>query len=410
MSQPGPIIVISDEEDASFAQNLKDSRLFPIVETGWNDAREAIERVRPSAVIVSGTYDPDALGALAHRIEQLRPYVALIVIEPVGLLPLNALPFADIQNDAPRFSARLNAALRVRTLHATVLRRIHDLPSQFQLPSSDPLTDASVLLVGRGGSFPALSVALGERLGVVGALSIEAAANHLNTRAVDGIVVGEGFSPRVIDAFLLVLSEDSRFRNLPVIVTDGSVANGRYDLPNMEIVPGSVSEIIASALPLIRQSALEGRLNRALHSLDAGGLLDPGTGLLMQEAFYRDFTHAVDEAHAEGAGLSVAKFTFSAHQERARLDAARIMSRLIRRMDFATLQKDGSIIVVFAGTDLRDARLIARRLASVLKQTVISNKTDGKLTADVAVAALLPEDTITKIMARLEQPERRAAS
>jgi len=51
-----------------------------------------------------------------------------------------------------------------------------DASMQRQLPDSDPLNDATVLLIGRGTSYPALSIALGERMGVVGALSIEAAA------------------------------------------------------------------------------------------------------------------------------------------------------------------------------------------------------------------------------------------
>ena len=76
-----------------------------------------------------------------------------------------------------------------------------------------------MLLIGRGASYPALSVSLGERIGVVGALSIEAAAQHLNVRDIDGIVLGEGFSARVVDAFLTVLAEDARFRNLPVVLT-----------------------------------------------------------------------------------------------------------------------------------------------------------------------------------------------
>ena len=32
-------------------------------------------------------------------------------------------------------------------------------------------------------------------------------------------MIGEGFSARVVDAFLTVLAEDTRFRNLPVAVT-----------------------------------------------------------------------------------------------------------------------------------------------------------------------------------------------
>src|SRR3978361_2310978 len=89
--------------------------------------------------------------------------------------------------------------------------------------------EATVLLIGRGGAYPTLSVTLGERTGIVGALSIEAAANHLNVRDIDGIVLGEGFSPRVVDAFLTVLTEETRFRMLPIVVTaPGIVAD--YDL------------------------------------------------------------------------------------------------------------------------------------------------------------------------------------
>ena len=66
---------------------------------------------------------------------------------------------------------------------------------------------------------------------------IEAAAKHLNARDIDGIVLGEGFTPRVEDAFLTVLAEDARFRNLPVVVTSGALAPA-YDLPNLEIISG----------------------------------------------------------------------------------------------------------------------------------------------------------------------------
>ena len=41
----------------------------------------------------------------------------------------------------------------------------------------------------------------------------------------------------------------------------------------------------------------------------------------------------------------------------------------MRRMDFGTLETDGSIVVVFADADLRNAHMIARRLSSVMKHT-----------------------------------------
>ena len=149
------------------------------------------------------------------------------------------------------------------------MRRLDGEPlARTALPDFDPTRDATVLLIGRGAAYPALSVSLGERIGVVGALSIEAAAKHLNTRDIDGIVLGEGFSPRVVDAFLTVLAEDARFRNLPVVVTSDGLAPA-YDLPNLEIISGEPAHIAANALPLIRQHAFEAHLTRTLRSIDA---------------------------------------------------------------------------------------------------------------------------------------------
>ena len=132
-----------------------------------------------------------------------------------------------------------------------------------QLADADPVRDATVLLIGRGAAYPALSVSLGERMGIVGALSIEAAAKHLNARDIDGIILGEGFSGRVMDAFLTVLAEDARFRNLPVVVTADGLTPA-YDLPNLEFITGAPEYIAANALPLIRQHALEAHLSRTL--------------------------------------------------------------------------------------------------------------------------------------------------
>ena len=126
---------------------------------------------------------------------------------------------------------------------------------------ADPARDPTVLLIGRGAAYPSLSVSLGERMGVVGALRIEAAAKHLTTRDIDGIVLGEGFTPRVEDAFLTVLAEDARFRNLPVVLTSDAVSPA-YDLPNLEIIAAEPSRVAANALPLLRQHAFEAHLRR----------------------------------------------------------------------------------------------------------------------------------------------------
>ena len=68
--------------------------------------------------------------------------------------------------------------------------------------------------------------------------------------------------------------------------------------------------------------------------------------LLVHFPFARDFSRAVEQTLARGGGLSVARFAFDPGNPRAQLDAARILSRLMRQMDFGAAQKDGSVIVV----------------------------------------------------------------
>src|SRR5271170_4529953 len=231
MSQQGPIIIVSSAQRPPFASTLDDAKMFPVIDASWADASRAVDELQPAAVLVamSEAAEP-GLEVLARQIAARQPYLPLIAVDPATnsktSLPENAIPFTQAGN-FDRLTARLRASLRVRTLHATVMRRLKEVSAPPTLLSdTDPARDATVLLIGRGAAYPALSVALGERIGVVGALSIEAAAKHLNTRDIDGIVLGEGFSARVIDAFLTVLTEDTRFRNLPVVLTSGGPLPG----------------------------------------------------------------------------------------------------------------------------------------------------------------------------------------
>jgi GGDEF domain-containing protein len=408
MSQQGPILVISTSGRPSFAAALDEAKLFPVIDTDWAEASRAIEQLRPAAVLaaMSGINQP-AFAALAKQIASREPYLPLISVDPPGALPENAIPFAQDKAHPDRLLPRLNAALRVRSLHATVMRRL-DPAKRITMADIDTARDATVLLIGRGGAYPSLSVALGECMGVVGALSIEAAAKHLNTRDIDGIVLAEGFSPRVVDAFLTVLTEDARFRNLPVVLTSGDLAPS-YGLPNLEIVAGEPARIAASALPLIRQHAFEAHLARTLRALEADGLIDARTGLLTQAAFERDFATAIYQAQSRGSGLSVARFAFEPAHPRAQFDGARIISRLMRQTDFGVAGNDGSLIIAFAETDLRNAHMIARRLSAVMRHTS-HGKRDTRAEPLVTVATLLPHDSAKSLLARLTDDAQRAAS
>jgi len=150
-------------------------------------------------------------------------------------------------------------------------------------------------------------------------------------------------------------------------------------------------------------------LSRTLRSIDAGGLLDPATGLLTQTAFERDLAIAVRETLSQGGGLAVARFAFDSGHPRAQLDGARIVSRLMRQMDFGTLREDGSVIAVFAEADWRMAQSIARRFSSVMRHTS-HGKRDTRAEPQVTLASLEPLDTAQSLLARLYRDGRRAAS
>jgi GGDEF domain-containing protein len=324
---------------------------------------------------------------------------------PSGLGVLPIAPDATVV----RLIARLASALRVRTLHATVLRRASSRRAP-RAAEGDPLEDATILVTGRGRSYPALTTAVGERVGLIGALSVETAARYLNARDVDGIVVGDGFGPRTVEAFLTAMMEDSRFRDLPIALVPALPdAIDAIRLPNLERVEGAPAEMVERIMPMVRLHAFESRLRRQLAAIDAKGMLDPRTGLFTVSAFLRDLTRVIEDAKERSGAASIARFSFPARIDaRASLDAARLVSRLVRKVDFACRAEDGSILLVFAETALGSAHVVARRIASVLRHTMLSPAQDGKAAradASITLAALKPTDTVESLLARVcERP------
>src|SRR5712671_6826032 len=225
MSLQGPIVAIAGQKNPDLADALAAAGAFPVIESSWSDAADAIARIEPAAVVMDAPKKPaEAAAARAVRaaIDTAGgPYVPVVARVADGAMPEipGALPIAaDASPD--RIVIRLASALRVRTLHAAALRRGDALEGECEdlpvLPASDPLEDATVIVTGRGRTYPALTTAVGEEVGLIGAMSVETAAKFLTARDVDGIVIGEGFNPLTIEAFLTVLAEDTRFRDLPI--------------------------------------------------------------------------------------------------------------------------------------------------------------------------------------------------
>jgi GGDEF domain-containing protein len=353
------------------------------------------------------------------------PFVPVMMqVKECGPTSFDALPI-DFNAPAGQVAARLAALLRVRALHATVLQQIDSVGRDAQtatgtgadvpaLPDTDPLDEASVLVMGRGRHYPALTAAVGERVGVIGAMTIETAARHLNLRDVDGIIIGDGFGPSTVDVFFTALGEDSRFGDLPVgVVSDLPASIDRVRLAGIEPVRGTAEEIVSHMMPLVRVHAFAARLRRHAASLDTGGLVDPLSGLFTAAAFGRGLPQIVADCRKRNAPMSVARFELpAALSPRARVDAARLVSRLVRPGDCAYQDADGAITVVMAGAALHQCHVIARRIASVIRSTLMCEHDGGSpVEAMVTLAALRPTDSPHSLLARVSGPgpERAAA-
>ena len=415
MALQGSFVVVADKSAPDVVEALRGAGGFPIIESDWAQAPAVLSSAEPEAVVLADSgADASciaALGkALADRLKAERPFMPVVARareDGSALLP-DALTLAA-NASAERILSRLGSALRIRTLHSTVLRRTRMLAARGELPPelprSDPLDEAAVLLAGRGRSYPALSVAVGECVGVIGALSVESAARALHARDVDGIVIGDGFGPRIVEALLTVLAGDVRFRDLPIAVVGGhpaTVEQFATHLPNLDRIAEGAARLVERFMPLVRLHAFGERLRRMLKSLEAKGMVDPDTGLLGHEAFWRDLNRAVDDAEKRGVGLSIARFSFDGSDRRSSLDAARLLARLMREVDFACREADNSIFAVFTETDLRAAHVVARRIASVLKNTTMApDRKHMGIEAAVTLATLRSTDSVDSLIARV---------
>src|SRR5215203_4802628 len=362
MAPLGPMVVVAEHSASAFIDVLEKAGAFPVVDATWADAPAAITEIQPAALLLAEPEpcpDASAVETLLKKIESRgAPFMPVLarVDNESDMAISDALP-VTIDEAEDRLIARLRWALRVRTLHATVIRRSGAEKAQPKADAalSKVLDDATVICLGRGRSYPALTTALGERVGLIGAFSVETAGRYLNARDIDGIVVGDGFGPRVVETLLTVLADDRRFRDLPVGVL-GSTGVDDERLPNLVRVENDPALLLEHLLPLVRIQAFETHLKRQLKSFETDGLLDPETGLLGHAAFWRDLERAVHEAENGRGCLSIARFSFEdLTDRRVSIDAARLFSRLVRDVDFACREQDGSIIAAFTETNLGSA-------------------------------------------------------
>jgi GGDEF domain-containing protein len=216
-----------------------------------------------------------------------------------------------------------------------------------------------------------------------------------------------------VEAFLTALGEDSRFRDLPVgVVPELPASIDRARLAGIEPVKGAADAIAAHMMPLVRVHAFGARLRRHVASLDARGMIDPQTGLLTVAAFERDLPRAIADCRERNIPMSIARFDLPAElARRAQVDAARLVSRLIRAADFACQTPDGAITVVMTSSALHHCHVSARRIASVMRQAMFEReREDGsRMEAMVTLAALKSTDSPQSLLARVSEPTTAAA-
>jgi GGDEF domain-containing protein len=171
-------------------------------------------------------------------------------------------------------------------------------------------------------------------------------------------------------------------------------------LPNVDQVDADPPTIVARMLPMVRQHAFAGRLARALAAVESGGAIDPKTGLMTPDAFADKLDRAIAAAADRSQPLSLALFSFDGLRDpRATLDAARLVTRLVRTVDFAGRDESGAVLMAFTQTDLRSAHVVARRIAGALKAAMPGPA--QQIAANVTLATWKAGDTVDTLMLRV---------
>lgn len=253
---------------------------------------------------------------------------------------------ADAALPVDHLIACLRVTPRVRALHATVLRRIESFAEQdgrlFTLPVGDALEEAIVLIAGRGPLYHALSVIIGERA--------------IWSRDIDGIVVGDGFSLPMGEAFLTVLAQEPRFRDIPAIVIGEMPVDFTASLPNCDVDDGDPDSLVPRLVPLVRQHAFKMRIKRMLVSLDAHGVFRSGNRTTRRRGVLARSQQDDQRSQRVSQAFSMARLSLEGPpDDRAVRAGVRLLTLLIRNIDFDMCDDDSALLIVFTQTDLRNA-------------------------------------------------------
>jgi hypothetical protein len=134
MALQGPFVVVADHPASDVVEALQTAGAFPIIETNWADAAAALGSVEPEALVLAEPCsDPARAKEFALALDEcliaksgaFTPVIARTREDGAAALPDVLAVSATVPPS--RIVQRLAAALRIRTLHNTVLRRAETL-------------------------------------------------------------------------------------------------------------------------------------------------------------------------------------------------------------------------------------------------------------------------------------------
>src|SRR6202167_1508532 len=127
MPLQGTFVVIADGPAEDIVTGLRAAGGFPIIESGWSDAPNALASVEPEAIVLADACpDERSAFALSRALTDLRKRGSGVFTPVIArcrdddpLMPADALAIAA-KAPAERIVRRLSSVLRVRALHGTV--------------------------------------------------------------------------------------------------------------------------------------------------------------------------------------------------------------------------------------------------------------------------------------------------
>lgn len=416
MQIEGPVVIVADETPAALMDAIGGAGAFPVLHFDWYEAAAAIAALKPAGVVLTGAGEPRHAQAVATiaaiATDTTQAFLPVIDARHCDAQSLHGGAIPVSHQELPRLLARLAAAQRVRKLDAAMRRRCAIMGLGNASVSEEALEDASVLVVGRGRAYPAIAQLVGERVGLVGALSLASAEEFLAARQFDGVVIADGLTLPAIENFLGNIGDDIRKRDLPVALYGPAarVDSSRLSLPVEPLM--AETEVVAHFLPLVRLHARRMTLERMIRSLDSDGTLDPLTGLMTQSAFQLQFTRAMADTRDRGAPLALARVSLAGtSNRRMRADVGRLVGRLIRLSDFGCLDANGATLIALPDTDLKTAQVALRRIGGVIRHTVFAVGADSgaQVEPDMALLRVLESESIESALARLDMKSVAAA-